>query len=886
MPDFSYFLPCGDRTSCMLVLVYGSPASGKTTLCRALADSLEFAESLSLAFVEAARCGSAESSGVAHCLLCPRHVRIQHICFDAIERDLFEAKETFSSSCSPHGKHLKQADKDLRQADVAAAPAPPDSLPGLSFASSKSSSFTSESCSRGHVPSGSVPLASRQDLLADNSAAFSPGERPSSGGSAPFSTKASHASQPSPERRNFDCSLRSGSRGDEPDRPKTAQTRSFDPEVWKLSRRVARELIEDILQQREARYRPAVPLSEQRARRGFAKQHADEPHETRLQSGTREKSQDDDVHRQGGGREEDVGAEGRLEMRRSEAAGSWRDSAKRLPVEKETTEHRDSSPSPFATSSFDATLAPAFSCPSSSLVDAASSPLLVLLVDDTMHLSSMRKTYFRLAAQHRCAFHQVFLDVPLELCARRNELRFVALPVGRDQAGEEENRKAEAKGGGATVARDSQRGVEVDTAENARTSRNDVSLRQVEAGQTEERTVITGCVGDEKKERNRNPDEHGQLTPAFPPPGEVLQRLHRGLSDHREAQRGALSGACVSNQRLLELEREVLDELRSELEETTPSSISFPLLSLPLLSAACSSSCSSASLPSASTSSASFPLGPHSPFSSSVLRASPLLTSSVHPAQACLLCGAAASKSCAREASPSRSCSLVRGVSLLEPAAAESGPQGERNGAKRQAGKGVKRKVCEGRCKWERLSCRCHSWRLQLREDQGEFPRPEVCARAVAAAFRHSRCWAPALAPFNSKEDRDQRSDPPRGENERARQGDVLSALDLALRRLIHTLAAQAPKANARGVTWRPAQQWAKRKKEFLEECRRRLHAQGVEGTAGNGDGGGPEARRDDRGDGVDTSGAAEMHALCAHLTERFRQACLADLDEFQKSGI
>mmetsp|Transcript_1186 Transcript_1186/g.7749 ORF Transcript_1186/g.7749 Transcript_1186/m.7749 type:complete len:365 (+) Transcript_1186:2555-3649(+) len=47
----------------------------------------------------------------------------------------------------------------------------------------------------------------------------------------------------------------------------------------------------------------------------------------------------------------------------------------------------------------------------------------VIVVDDNMHLRSMRKEYFRIAREHRACYVQVFVDVPCEVALERNRRR-------------------------------------------------------------------------------------------------------------------------------------------------------------------------------------------------------------------------------------------------------------------------------------------------------------------------------------------------------------------------------------------------------------------------------------------------------------------------------
>ncbi|PHJ23715.1 l-seryl-trna [Cystoisospora suis] len=99
---------------------------------------------------------------------------------------------------------------------------------------------------------------------------------------------------------------------------------------------------------------------------------------------------------------------------------------------------RSASSPPYFSLSFSPPRAPALNTSSATARllsrDVFSAPpppcgLHVILVDDTMHLGSMRKEYFRLATKWNCAFHQVFLDTPLDECMRRNRLRQSTYPT-------------------------------------------------------------------------------------------------------------------------------------------------------------------------------------------------------------------------------------------------------------------------------------------------------------------------------------------------------------------------------------------------------------------------------------------------------------------------
>lgn len=77
-------------TNCMLFLVYGLPASGKTSLCRQLCCSRDFVEALTVTHWDGVSggCGGADyRTGFSSSL---RRVRVHHICFDAIERRLLD----------------------------------------------------------------------------------------------------------------------------------------------------------------------------------------------------------------------------------------------------------------------------------------------------------------------------------------------------------------------------------------------------------------------------------------------------------------------------------------------------------------------------------------------------------------------------------------------------------------------------------------------------------------------------------------------------------------------------------------------------------------------------------------------------------------------------
>lgn len=75
-------------TNCMLFLVYGLPASGKTSLCRQLCSSGGFAEAVGITHSDSKKGhGGREFSQTLPPYPC-RQVQIHHVCFDAIERKL------------------------------------------------------------------------------------------------------------------------------------------------------------------------------------------------------------------------------------------------------------------------------------------------------------------------------------------------------------------------------------------------------------------------------------------------------------------------------------------------------------------------------------------------------------------------------------------------------------------------------------------------------------------------------------------------------------------------------------------------------------------------------------------------------------------------------
>lgn len=57
------------------------------------------------------------------------------------------------------------------------------------------------------------------------------------------------------------------------------------------------------------------------------------------------------------------------------------------------------------------------------LVDRGGSKRQVLVIDDNMYYRSMRKGWLHFAAENLCAFRQIFLQAPLELCLERNARR-------------------------------------------------------------------------------------------------------------------------------------------------------------------------------------------------------------------------------------------------------------------------------------------------------------------------------------------------------------------------------------------------------------------------------------------------------------------------------
>ena len=54
---------------------------------------------------------------------------------------------------------------------------------------------------------------------------------------------------------------------------------------------------------------------------------------------------------------------------------------------------------------------------------SASEERMVIVLDDNMYYRSMRKRWYHLCRETSCAYHQLFLQAPVDLCLERNRLR-------------------------------------------------------------------------------------------------------------------------------------------------------------------------------------------------------------------------------------------------------------------------------------------------------------------------------------------------------------------------------------------------------------------------------------------------------------------------------
>ena len=62
-------------------------------------------------------------------------------------------------------------------------------------------------------------------------------------------------------------------------------------------------------------------------------------------------------------------------------------------------------------------------------VCSASEERVVIVLDDNMYYRSMRKRWYHLCREASCAYHQLFLQAPVDLCLERNKLRKPAAQV-------------------------------------------------------------------------------------------------------------------------------------------------------------------------------------------------------------------------------------------------------------------------------------------------------------------------------------------------------------------------------------------------------------------------------------------------------------------------
>ncbi|KEP66030.1 UNVERIFIED_CONTAM: hypothetical protein HHA_313422 [Hammondia hammondi] len=861
MRELSPFLPSSDRTSCMLILVYGLPASGKTTLCRALSTSALFAENLSRAFTEPCGVGLEGKPEDTERHLCPRHVSIHHICFDALERDLLHAqKEVEQLEQLPRPVETKRETSTDHVPSgspsgyaVCSDACPSSSLPHVSSSLSSSSSHFSFSPSS---PSPSYPCTSESSLHS----AFFASQRDRQG-------ETTGDCGGCMRRSEIRSASRSLSRSKPPSegtgecacvREREKDDTSFDPATWKRARHVAHGRIRDILERREVWYRrQAGACGEDR--------NAEE----------RQGETEQQTNGIGGEQEEPRGKKGEMRERRQlreraevprrsfekaagtgvlpEVTGSVRTSAvsesdgdgdQRRREESRGRSHR--SP-PFFES-------PSAALPPSALDAVASSPLLVLLVDDTMHLASMRKKLFRLASQYRCAFHQVYLDAPLHHCLGRNEARFSSRsacePAG--QAGKATAQKVEEK----KAARGSP-SEELD--EGAETVAGTVETPEGDEGVgVGEESGETSLEREGKAEKEKAQNEAEQMASA-PPPHQVILRHYESFCRQRGLRRDAGKALGWTHARAMQSEAGTEKEANTKKDEGGKHCREkecyinrhqdMKRAAPPEEGHRSSVVASAASYLSSFSSSPSSSSGPPALCSSSSFRSS--------VSSSCCLCGSPPAFSPSPQGSSfSPFCAMVSDECTSDESQ-ERGGKGEKTTKKR----GQQR---AGRRKWERLVGR-HSWNLLLREEQGHLPSVALCAEVFAAAFRGRGCWRPACILHESEGEKEAIA------GDRAGRGRVLAALDLALRRLIHRMVTVCSSRRGEDGSKLPIQEWIKRKAEYLEDCRRHLDR-----VCGGSSEKAVQAERPAEA----TEELGEQHPFCAELIERFRRACAADVEK------
>ncbi|CBZ55247.1 conserved hypothetical protein [Neospora caninum Liverpool] len=855
MRGLSPFLPSGRRTSCMLIVVYGLPASGKTTLCRALSTSPQFAENLSRSFNDACCFGIEGNPEGAVRHLCRRHVTIHHICFDAIEQDVLHAQA--KSVQRPQGPVEAKREESSEH------------VPSGSFSCVAVCSDASPSSSSPHI-SSSFPASS--------SAPSSPHSSPSSS-SPPLSSSSPSPSSPPlrsffvtqgdgrgeqrdgnrrrrfPERRSASLDLSSGEPSkravehayvketcnetltEEQERDRDISC--FDPGTWKRARQVAHVRIRDILERREVWYKRQAACEEEREEREEKGEEGEELNgnkgEEREEEGERgdtwgerrerrDLKERDEGHRGPPQKKAEAGvslAAAASSLRFEEVTGNALGGSKRSEESRGNAHHRASSlESPCAAS------------PPSALDAVASSPLLVLLVDDTMHLTSMRKKLFRLASQYRCAFHQVYLDVPLHHCLGRNALRFAS---ARYSDKGEPARGREQKAQTRTKAKEAS-----DTDAASEGGRTAAGSRAVQKGRLE---LCAKAEREKTLERKQSKDdrrtENGNEHAAAPPPRQVLLRHYESFCRQRDLGRDAAG----TRERASPSER---------IKEETSMKEDEPKINDGNEQGQISSQDMTASPP----------LDEDHP-SSTNASPSAVSPSSVSPSAvsfSCSLCGSTPTFSSSRQdSSVSSFCVMVCDACASSE---ESGLSGEKSAGKNRKKGGKKQK--EGPRKWERLACR-HSWRLLLREDQAR-------ADVFASAFRDGGCWRPACGLRDAEE-----GEKNKDKEGKAWRGEILAALDLALRRLLHSMITACSDRNKKGGNALPVKEWVKRKAEYLEECRRRLD-RSVRGENGEKD---LQTNVTPSRDETVAEAAAkqgERHAICVEMVERFRCACVADV--------
>ncbi|KFG66118.1 hypothetical protein TGRUB_313422 [Toxoplasma gondii RUB] len=851
MQELSPFLPSSDRTSCMLILVYGLPASGKTTLCRALSTSPLFAENLSRAFGEPCGVGIEGKLGDTERHLCPRHVFIQHICFDALERDLLRAQKEIEQLPRPVETKRETGTDDLPSGSPFSYAVCSDACPSSSLADVSSSPSSSSS------PSTSYPCPSEfspRSAFVASQRGRQAGTRGDCGGCMRRSEirSASHSlsrsKPPSEAEGTGECAcVREGEK----------DATSFDPATWKRARHIAHGRIRDILERREVWYRrQAGACGEERNAeegRGESEQQTNEI------GGEQEEP--------GGKTEERRERRRQLRERRAEVPRRSFEQAECTSVlpevtgslrtrtvgksdgdgdqgRREESRGRICRSSPFSES-------PSAFLPPSALDAVASSPLLVLLVDDTMHLASMRKKLFRLASQYHCAFHQVYLDTPLHHCLGRNEARFSSRSACETagQAGKAGAEKVEEKN-------EARGNLSEELVEGQETVAGTGETRAGEEGVgVEEESGENSLEREGRTEKEKTHNEEEQMASA-PPPHQVILRHYESFCRQRGLRRDAGKALGWTHARALQSEAETEKEVNTKKdewgkncrkkefyinkhqemtraappEESHRSSV--VASAAPCLSSL-SSSPSSSSGPPALCSSSSFP-------------------SSV---SSCCLCGSPP------VSSPSPQGSSVSPFCAMVCDECTSDESEERGGkGKKTRKRGQQR---EGKRKGEQLVGR-HSWSLVLREEQGHLPSVALCAEMFAAAFRGRSCWRPVCILNNSEGEKEAIA------RDRAERGRVLAALDLALRRLIHRMVTVCSGRREDGSKL-PIQEWIKRKADYLEDCRRHLDR-----VCGGRSEKAVQAERPAEA----TEELGEQHPFCIELIERFRRACAADVEQ------